>query len=322
MANQNKHIEDLDYLAQLGFEASPATDEEINELRNKIRNNLGGFKDIKNYFYALSIGLCIGITLFFAIYNKTVVYPSVEQTNEPASFISDSKTIQLDTVAVSEKITDTSNFTDKFIETTEPIETINETAENLRSIQTNNLNSTKEISDGQIKITPNASYIFLHDLKIANYHVYYFNAQQNISISGGLPANYSQKNEQTTNSKKLNRNYYLHEAINDAMALFKKQKFADCLILLQTINEYNANDVNCSFYMGMCAFYLKNYNLAYEQLRSTYSNPINVFQEESYYYMALSAMALGQNEEANKMLLDIVNANGFYSQKAKENLKH
>lgn len=322
MANQNKHMNDLDYLAQLGFEAVPTSDEEIHELTGKIRNNLGGLKAFKNYVYALSIGLFIGITLFFAIYNKAVIYPSTKQQFETPSIITESKTIQLDTVAVTEKSMSKTNFTDKFIETTEPALTTNVTAENLQSIEPNNLNPVKETGADQIKFTPNASYIFLHDLKIANYQLYYFNAQQNISINTGLPANYSQKNEQTTVSKKLDRNYYLHEAINDAMGLFKKQKFADCLNLLQTINEYNSNDVNCAFYKGMCAYYLKNYNLAYEQLRMAYINPINVFQEESQYYMALSALALGQTDEGNKMLLDIENANGFYAQKAKDHLKH
>lgn len=322
MAKPNKHIDDLDYLAQLGFEAVPTSDSDINELSSKLRTHFGGLRSIINYFYALAIGLSIGITLFFTIFNRAVIYPSQTQITPSPSLMTETNTIQLDTISIINKPTNTISFKDKFVEMNETeLLLSNTSAEALPSIETTSLNQTNETSIGQIKTTPNAGFIFLHDLKIANYHIYYFKSQQNIIFNGGLPANYSQKSDQATQTKKLDRNYYLHEAINDAMALFKKQKFADCMNLLQVINEYNSNDVNCQFYMGMCAYYLKNYNVAHENLRMAYSNSINVFQEEAHYYLALSGMALGQEVEANKMLLDIVNGNGFYSSKAKEQLK-
>lgn len=321
MAQNNKHIDDLEYLSQLGFETVTISDSEINELQEKVRAKFGNAAQFKNYLYALSIGLFICITLFFAIYNTAHIYPSQTQTSTPSSVLTENNPILLDTVSITEKTKNESPaFKDKFIEPSEMSVSNLEQAENLMPIETE-INSTSESNTSAIKYAPNASFIFLHDLKIANYHVYYFNAQQNINMNTGLPANYSSKEEQQIGSKKLDRNYYLHEAINDAMALFKKQKFTECLNLLNTINEYNSSDVNCQFYTGMCAFYLKNYALAYEKLNLASNNTINVFQEESNYYLALTAIQLNKGDEANKMLLDIVNSNGFYANKAKEALK-
>lgn len=321
MTQNKKYLDDIDYLSQLGFEAVKVSDSEINELNEKVRTKYGSISQLKNYLYALSIGLFIGITLFFAIYNTAVVFPSQKQSTSQNSVLTENKAIVLDTVSITEKIIKTSAvFKDKFIETDELIEEKDIQAESMQPIETN-VQATSESNTSTLKYSPNTGFIFLHDLKIANYQVYYFKAQKNITIQIGLPANYSNKEDQQPGVKKLDRTYYLHEAIDDAMALFKKQNYTECLNLLNTINEYNSNDVNCQFYGGMCAFYTKNYSLAYDKLSLAEVNTINVFQEESKYYLAITALQLNKTDEANKMLLDIVNSNGFYSQKAKELLQ-
>jgi tetratricopeptide (TPR) repeat protein len=228
-------------------------------------------------------------------------------------------TIQLDTVTVnktaSNKIT-YEKYEEHNINTHETNVIMGETLEkvNATHILSSNTNQDK------IRFSENAPVIFLHDLKVANYHLYYFKGQSLVNIQRNVEAAYQNAGEKSSNVTSSNKMYYLHNAINDLMLNFKKQKFQNCLTLIETIKKYNADDVNCLFYESMCYYQLKNYKKAMEQFNSVRTHNVNIFKEEADYYYALCCIKTNTINEAKEILNEIVMNEGFYAPRAKEQL--
>lgn len=316
----NKNIkDDIDYLSELGYESFPDAEKDVDELKHKIRTRFGS-STLSNGFIAVVVGLFLGITAFFVIYNSPVLFPSRTElisSNNPLK--PEIKDLTLDTVQVTAHRK--KEPTEKFLEPTvldtslewgkaEQLERINEI--------TIGLDSTF-FEKQELKFSPNSPYVFLHDLKIANYNGYYFKIPQRVVVHGSLDASYGSKNE-INDANIPYREYFLHEVIKDAMLAFKQKKYNHCITLLDLISEFSKNDVNCDFYRGMSYFYLQNYEQAYKFFNSALSNNINIFDEESNFYLAQAAIKTKRSEEGKKLLEEIAGLNGFYSQKAKEQL--
>jgi len=317
---KNKITNDLNYLSDLGYEAFPGAEADVSELKKQFRARNLDSSNANNYFFTLVIGIALGITLFFTIYNSHTLFPSHTEKPVTENALATNQPILLDTISVgSAKKTSEPTQQDKFIEPKDvaPAE-ITEQAETLEPIQTNALSSETSTEDNKLKYAPNAPIIYLHDLKIANYHLNYFSSQKNILLPSGIPAEFTSKNDATNQTRGLNRNYYLHNAIDDAMRNFKNQRYKECISLLNTIQEFNATDINCVFYKGMSFYYLQNYKEAYSNFKLAQANAINVFKEETDFYLALSMQKSGKNDEFKQLLGEIVANKGYYAQKAKD----
>lgn len=318
----NKNINtDLEHLAELGYDQFPDAKKDVEELKLKIRTRSGTRAVSGNTFLVIAISLFLGITFFFVIYNSPVIFPSrfevlAEKTKQQII-----QQITLDTIDVSSKVKRTkAPPTDKFAEPleldsslnfgkAEELEVINEITVGGNSIDHDKLD---------LKYSPNAPYIYLYDLKIANYNGYYFKTPQRVVVHGSLEANKDSRNHEDPATQMPYREYYLHDVIKDAMRLFKQKDYAQCITLLDLVSEFSTNDVNCEFYKGMCYYYLQNYEAAYKQLKLSYANKINVFEEETSYYLALTASKTNKDAEAKNLLVKVVNNKGFYAKKAQE----
>ncbi len=312
----NKNIPtDLEHLAELGYDSFPNAEKDVEQLKQTIKTRYGSNAGLSGSFIALVIGLFIGITVFFTIYNTPLLFPSrYENIADKNSLMNEVKNVTLDTIQVISQSKTPHLISEKFIE---PIEVDSITnVDHLDGARISVL--TKDpILKTDLKYAPNAPIIYLHDLKIANYHAYYFEAQKMIIVGQHVDPDKANRTDQGSLTK-MPPNYYLHEAIDDAMKLFKKQKYQECLSLLNTVSEKSKDDVNCDFYKGMCYYYLKNYEASYTSLNLAGANKINVFLEESEFYMALSAIKAGRSEEGQKKLLEIASNKGFYASKAQE----
>jgi len=66
-ANKNK-IDDLDYLAQLGFEKVAVNDSDLMELNTKIKNRVFSYNNGFYFgFISLIVGVFVGVSVFFVI---------------------------------------------------------------------------------------------------------------------------------------------------------------------------------------------------------------------------------------------------------------
>lgn len=316
----SKAHNDLEHLAEQGYKAFPDSDKDVQELKLKIKTKYGSTAE-NSLFIILSLALFIGITVFFTIYNSPTIFPSRTERLKQQTDLFATKLVQMDTVVLLAKKTFSKPpRLEKFIEPIELDTSLNYgQAENLIAVaEINSLTDSSASSEPSLKYAPNAPYIYLYDLKIANYNTYYFKSAQSITIHGNLNPDRANKNEPSLRTDESYQQYYLHEIIKDAMKQFKKQNFSQCLNNLNLITEHNKNDINALFYSGMCYYYLNDYSKAYKFLKMAQINTCNVFNEETNYYLAVCALKINKQPEAQQLLTDIVISKGFYTQKAKD----
>jgi hypothetical protein len=278
-------------------------------------------------FISLLAGAFIGISVFFIYYNAPQIFPApktvaVKETTEEK--IVPSPTLELDTVNVVAENFILSASTPK-TKTQPENEVISpaviDTAEVLHTKPLTVPSSVDKLQEIQVKYIPNAPIIFLHDLKITNYSSLYFKRNKFVTLTShkGLDPSYANKDElrKYDNVFSSADNYYLHEAIGEAMLYFSKKDFNRCLRTLQVIRDINPDDINVHFYSGMCYYYKKNYTAAIANLESCINNSNNSFVNEAQFYKAMSMNEQGNKSEALELFKQIASEGGFYAEKAK-----
>lgn len=327
----NKHnMDDLDYLASIGFEQVPVSEADINELTKKVKDRTFSYNNgIYFGFISLIIGIFIGVSMFFMIDNKPVLYSSDFSNkilNDTLPVVKDipQPTILLDTVNV---------VKENFIHPRAIIVKINDTIGNSFS----NVNDSvimipskpidvsamldKKMSESKIKYIINAPVNYIHDLKVTNYSLLYFKKNQYIKLTlkGALSVAYANKEElkNTTAVVKQGADYYLHEEFANALLAFKKGNYGQSIYSLNVISGYNDNDINCNFYLGMSYYYKKNYEKAIELLEKCIVDQNNAFLQEAMFYNALALYENGEKEKAIEKFKLIADEGEFYSEKAK-----
>jgi hypothetical protein len=317
MQPDKKIITDLEQIAQMGYTEFPDAQHDVDALKKNIKARAQGNLFSGATFLSLTIALFLGITYFFMIYNSPELFPSRFENLAQKTKQNIIKEINLDTIAITAKIKKTP--ADKFSEPAHlDTSLLFGKAEQLDIINEISVGKNMDPADADLKFSPNAPYIYLYDLKIANYNGYYFKTPKRIMVQGGLDANRDSKSSQEPLTQTPYQEYYLHEVIKDAMRSYKEGKFSACISKLDLVSEFSKNDVNCDFYKGMSYFNLGNNAQAYTYLSSALSNNINVFMEEAGFYKAMAASKLGKNAEAKEMLSAIAGNKGFYAKKAEE----
>ena len=330
MQADENYKDDLDYLAQLGFEKVAITKGDLEELQTKVRRSSFSLKGIYWGLGSLLIGMGIGAALFFGFHKtegvsiqaakKTEVGQPETGPSEPGK-----KSIVLDTVMViKENFINPSPIHIKPVQAkeqntlpaSEPADMIVSKPVDLSLLSSGNLKEEK------LKYMINSPVFYLHDMKISNYTTLYFKKNRFVRFTG-LSAVYSSTNEFAPAGSNLKQDaeYYLHEEIAKAMLQFKKGKYDDAINSLKTVSSYNENDVNCDFYLAMCYFYKKNFGKAVEGFDNCISSSNNTFLQEAMYYKALSLYEGDKKEEARSLFRKIADENEFYAEKAKTYLK-
>ncbi|MBA2613713.1 MAG: tetratricopeptide repeat protein [Bacteroidetes bacterium] len=335
MQVNKSNTDDLDYLAQLGFEKISISDLDLKDLDSKIKKRVFSYNNGLYFgFISLIIGVFIGVSLFFMVANKPVIYSS----NAPNKILNDTMPVKkpisetailLDTVKV---------FKENFVNPRAAIKNSLDTASiaynsiidsvsmipakpiNVESILDDKMNESK------LKYISNAPVVYIHDLKVTNYTTLYFKKNQYVKLpaNGALPVSFANKDDlnKNTNSLKQSADYYLHEEFSGALLLFKKGYYDQCVYALKNIAAYNDEDINCNFYSGMCYYYKKNYAKAIEFFDKCIESVNNTFLQEAMYYNAMALYESGDKETAISKFKVIADEGEFYSEKAKKYLKN
>lgn len=324
MHTDKNNLSDLDYLSRLGYEKVNTTEHDLHELRSKIKGRVFSYNTGASFaFISMVTGMFIGISVFFAFYH------SPQNINHPSSLPTAHSTspsipyINLDTLPfVSENFV---KHSAKSLHSVQTDSVISKAAGNdtIVDLAMHSYNSIPEIiNEEQIKYIPNAPVIYLHDLKVTDYSSLYFKQNKFIpmKINQGLDASIANKNEINKNDNIFNsqENYYLHQAIADAMGYFSKKEYNRCLATLQTITELNPNDINYYFYSGMCYYYKQDYVTASKNLDYCITNANNTFYNEARFYKAMCLYQSGNLNEARILFKEIAGEKSFYSEKAKQ----
>lgn len=333
--NKN-NIDDLDYLAQLGFEQVSVNELELKDLDSKIKKRIFSYNNGLYFgFISLIVGVFIGISVFFSLNNSPEVIASTKTSGPlndslPVKTKATPSTLILDTVnIIKENFVNPLAINKKTIDTNS-IVIKNELIDTVSSISSKPINVAlilgKNVNELKIKYILNAPIVYIHDLKVTNYTTLYFKKNQYVKFAAkeGLPVSYANKEDyaKSRSGLKQSADYYLHEEFSDALLSFKKGKYGQCIYALNVISSYNDEDINCNFYLGMCYYYKKDYKTAIDFFQRCIESSNNTFFQEAMYYSALSLYEKGEKGLAIEQFKLIANEGEFYSEKAKGFLKN
>ncbi len=328
--NNNQSNDDLDYLSSVAFDNFGFDDNDLEDITKRIDSETNNTKTnlYSTIFISVLCGLLIGVTCVFVWYQKSKNHPSVYQNllEEKTQLslhntVSKNDTIFPELKSNSEKTIE--HFTSNH-EIPEPILHTESTVENIPTINPIiNLEEEKHEEEIHFQFIPNAPVLFISNLKVTNYQSYYFknNQELNLMESSGLSAEYENKTSaKSTFIDQVNKTL-AHKLIRSSMKAFYTNHFVNCIEDLTQLYNYNKDDANAQFYLGMCYFQLKKYALAKTYFTKNIDNQNNIFHQESEFYLALSLLNLNEEETAKQQLQTIVNNKGFYSLRAKEVLE-
>ncbi len=332
--NTDKHIgkqneiDDLSYLSSVAFEKFEVSDSEIDFLKAKIDKKVGfSGGQSTSIVVSILIGLFIGISVFFVIFQKQKNHPSINNMNEfeHSNMSLNNLIAKTDTVFPDIKVTTKNVINEHYaslannqvelniIESPEHLEPKALALEEIKAPENNDI---------IFEFIPNAPIIFIKNLKITNYRSYYFkhNEAVNLSINAGLSAQYENNSSIEKNAISKSNAYLAHKIIQNAMWLFYTKKISTCIEELTLLYNYNTDDANAQFYLGMCYYQLGKYTNAVNFFSKNLDNENNVFHQESDFYQALCYISTNEKEKGAVLLNSIIENKGFYSTRAKETL--
>ncbi|MES2512620.1 MAG: CDC27 family protein [Bacteroidota bacterium] len=323
---ENKMQQDeLSYLSSVAFDQFNVSDSEIDLLTQRISKKTSGNSGSFNViFISVLCGLLIGLSVFFVIFQQSKTHPSVFQSieEEKAALALQNSVNHTDTVfpVIESKVMEHYNTIADNIEAVTPGIEVPEMLPSKEVALPPNENSDEE--DIVYQFTANAPVIFIDNLKVTNYRLYYFKQSEaiDLSINNGVAAQYGSKADIQKPSMNSSNTYLAHKVIRKAMRLFSSNNLSNCIEELTILYQYNKDDANAQFYLGMCYYQLGKYALAQSYFQKNLDNVTNIFHQESEFYGAMCLLNTQKPEEASKQLQNIISNKGFYSQRAQETL--
>ncbi|HTL83491.1 MAG TPA: hypothetical protein VL651_17365 [Bacteroidia bacterium] len=173
-------------------------------------------------------------------------------------------------------------------------------------------------------VSYNSSIGFIYDLKITEYEKYNKIKLEVKDVElTGVSAAFDNADDQhnDANDAPTVREVPAEQFLKEGLLAFREMRYGKCIEKMEVLLQNDANDVNANFYIGVCYVKLELAAKALPYLDKVLAAKNNVFHEEAKWYEALALISEGNTEEAKKLLTDIISANGFYTDKAKDKLK-
>lgn len=319
--------DELSYLSGMAFEQFDVSSEELDQLNRRIDKRAGGkSSSFQAILISLFCGLFIGISIFFVLFNKSKTHPSVFQAIEPdkpqesLNMVTAADTVFPEALEALPK-KEEEHYSSIANQAKEPAIITVESPEPMSS-KTVGLPETapKKEEDIILSFSPNAPVIFISNLKVTNYRLYYFKQSESIdlSVNTGLAAQYESKAHVENIYINRSESYLAHKIIQRAMKLFSAKQYTNCMEELTMLYEFNKDDANAQFYLGMCYYLTGKYSTAQIYFQKNLDNDNNIFHQESDFYLAMCLLQSKQTDKALAQLQSIVNGKGFYSERAQE----
>ncbi|MES2132092.1 MAG: tetratricopeptide repeat protein [Bacteroidota bacterium] len=317
--------DDLSYLSSLAFEQFSASNSDIEALNKRIDKKTGNTPgNFNTILVSMLCGLFIGVSIFFVIFQKSKTHASVFESLEPDKPQPSLNNVMATDTVFPEQIQPVPKVVEHYSSTS------NQAEEPAVVIDLPEPMSTKSIAFSEpekennediiLSFSPNAPVVFISNLKVTNYRMYYFKQSQSIdlSINTGLAAQYEVNANIEHERLNYSDSYIAHKIIQRAMKLFNLKHYVNCIEELNLLYEFNKNDANAQFYLGMCYFLTGKYALAQLYFQKNLDNDNNIFHQESEFYQAMCFLNTKQTDKATQQLQSIVNSKGFYSKRAQE----
>jgi tetratricopeptide (TPR) repeat protein len=314
----DKNRSDLDYLSQLGYDSVSGAEVDIVELTKKIKIR-SQTNALNLSFVSLIVGIFLGITLFFVIYDgpkenrKIMANVSKAKVELPVK----EKELMLDTFFISEKFM--KRGVSKKLERRREADTVyKETVSpEIMSLKQAEISVSDSVKENTIQFSYNASVKYVQDLKVCNYYTLYFKGGKLLPVGGeGVPADRAGKESHHEIKFREAPTVYLHEVIEEGLKQYNKGEYLKSVLSFNTVSAITNKDLNCRFYTAMNYFQLKKYSQAIELFKTCIEDECNVFKEESEFYQALSLYNSGNNSDAEELFRQIKEEKGFYADRA------
>lgn len=340
MKKENVHTEQgdfFDYLAEK--EIDKITDADMHELFGRIDARTGTTSaPATNYFSVVLITAfsCLLFMLIFSKKNIIQIGGSLQEPQaKPADLIADA--VSLDTIFTIAENTDAKKIRPGHDEKNKTADhfTISERDRHFAETIEIEILPTKEITsidtaaskpaltENMLRMLPNASVLYIYDLKITEFQKLYFKKMKPFVLNEtGLSSAYENNDAyKSLINEQRNADYTLDMLLKDALKAFNKKQFKLSFALFEEILEYNKQDVNALFYSGLCQYENGYYADALNRFDKVILNENNVFDQEAEWYKALSLLEQDKSQEAVSLLAKISSENGFYAERAGNKLK-
>lgn len=159
--------------------------------------------------------------------------------------------------------------------------------------------------------------------KMADYTAIRSNTWEKFSAEeNGLPAKWESEAERVQFQKdhpELIIPYI--EYVTTCISAFDNGKYQVAIDRFGIILDQYPDDVNAQFYSAMSHYHLKNQQGAIALFLKVEKNVIRTFNEEAFFYHAKCAKEVGDPDTANSLFVKVVQMNGFYKERALEEMQ-
>ncbi|WP_306641361.1 tetratricopeptide repeat protein [Sanyastnella coralliicola] len=167
---------------------------------------------------------------------------------------------------------------------------------------------------------PGAAIYHLLNYKVVDYRGQREESWEKRELLTGTNAAISDSSEEPLIGQQYTQVAYV-EYLEQTMERFAEERYSKAERGFKEILLHFPYDANGLFYGGLTAFYQGDYALAAERLDDSRDLAINTFREESEFYLALAWKEMGEAEQAETLLQEIIAKNGFYAKRASEVLE-
>lgn len=179
-----------------------------------------------------------------------------------------------------------------------------------------------EVKDDKKIVESNVKMLYIKNLKAVDYSILYTNhiAKKEWILTGTTADKETATSEGAIADQVIKYIPY-KEFLIEGLTKFSKNDYKGALGHLLTIQQQYPDDVNASFYSGLCYYNLGKTRQAITMFDKTIGNSITTFKEESEWYKSLSLLEDGKKSDAKELMKKIESEGGFYAKAAREKLK-
>lgn len=179
-----------------------------------------------------------------------------------------------------------------------------------------------EVKDDKKIVESNVKMLYIKNLKAVDYSILYTNhiAKKEWILTGTTADKETATSEGVIADQVIKYIPY-KEFLIEGLTKFSKNDYKGSLGHLLTILQQYPDDVNASFYSGLCYYNLGKTRQAISMFDKTIGNSITTFKEESEWYKSLSLLEDGKKSDAKELMKKIESEGGFYAKAAREKLK-
>lgn len=156
---------------------------------------------------------------------------------------------------------------------------------------------------------------------IGNYKVVDYRYDRRINIkSSEIPSNFYALEKYSNEVSGNKTNIAYNDFIKEALDKINEKNFQEAIYDFDIILYQYPNDINATFYKALCLFEINQNEESLKLLEFALANRINTFHEESKWYKSMILKEEKQYAATEKVLLEIINDNGYYGVQARKEL--